>query len=241
GDHTNPTGLQRWVEMQMVGPLPRRFTVHLLGRRAGQPPGTTMHDLAADVATAITRELGGPVPLMGVSTGGSIALQVAIDHPSLVQRLVVVGAAARLSDAGRDAQRRLAELTEQGRPRDAWATVGRMSAGSELGGRVMGAMMWLGGRASDPADPSDMIVTIRAEDAFDVLDDLERITAPTLVVGGGRDRFYDQHVLRETARRIPDATLVLYPTKGHAGVITHRPAQRAILQFLTDERVGPRA
>jgi pimeloyl-ACP methyl ester carboxylesterase len=85
-------------------------------------------------------------------------------------------------------------------------------------------------------DPSDMLVTVAAEDSFDASPRLHRITAPTLLVAGARDRFYTPELFRETARRIPGARLRLYPGKGHAGVMTHRPATREIVAFLTADR-----
>jgi pimeloyl-ACP methyl ester carboxylesterase len=58
---------------------------------------------------------------------------------------------------------------------------------------------------------------------------LHRIAAPTLLVAGDRDRLYTPELFRETAERIPGARLRLYPGKGHAGVMTHRPAIREIV------------
>lgn len=241
GENANPTGFERWMELQMVRPLSASLRVHVLGLRPGLSPGTSMRELADDVADAIRATFGGAVPVEGISTGGSVALQLAIDHPDTVHRLAVVAAASRLGDTGRAAQRRLAELTEAGRPRDAWAALGPPSAATSVGGRLMAALMWLAASSMAPDDPSDMLATIRAEDGFDVSDDLHRITAPTLVVAGGRDRFYDGHLFHETVRRIPDGTLLMYPTKGHAGVVSHRPAQREVARFLTGDRLERRS
>jgi pimeloyl-ACP methyl ester carboxylesterase len=84
-----------------------------------------------------------------------------------------------------------------------------------------------------------MLVTVAAEDTFDASPRLRRITAPTLLVAGGRDRFYTPELFRETAERIPDARLRLYQDKGHAGVMTHKPAVREIVAFLrVDQQPG---
>jgi pimeloyl-ACP methyl ester carboxylesterase len=48
------------------------------------------------------------------STGGSPALQLAADGPELVSRLVVAGAAYRLSEHGREFQLRVAALSAAG-------------------------------------------------------------------------------------------------------------------------------
>jgi pimeloyl-ACP methyl ester carboxylesterase len=91
--------------------------------------------------------------------------------------------------------------------------------------------MWLFGGSQRADDPSDMLVTVAAEDSFDA-PELHRITAPTLLVAGGRDRFYSPELFIETAERIPNACLRLYQGKGHAGVMTYKPAIREILDFL---------
>ena len=77
-----------------------------------------------------------------------------------------------------------------------------------------------------------MLVTVAAEDTFDASPELHHITAPTLLIVGGRDRFYSPELFRETADRIPDARLSLYHDKGHVGVMTHKPAIREIVDFL---------
>lgn len=92
--------------------------------------------------------------------------------------------------------------------------------------------MWLFGASQRVDDPSDMLVTVAAEDLFDASPRLHRITVPTLLVAGDRDRFSTPELFRETAERIPGARLLLYPGKGHAGVMTHRPAIREIVAFL---------
>jgi pimeloyl-ACP methyl ester carboxylesterase len=94
-------------------------------------------------------------------------------------------------------------------------------------------MMWLFGGSQRVEDPSDMLVTVAAEDTFDASPELHRITAPTLLVAGGRDRFYSPELFRETAERIPGGRLRLYQDKGHASVLTHRPAIRELVAFLT--------
>jgi pimeloyl-ACP methyl ester carboxylesterase len=179
------------------------------------------------------------VCIEGISTGGSIAQQFAIDHPQLVRRLVLAATACRLSPLGRETQRRFAELTTDGRPRRAYAALGPTLAATAAGGRAFAALMWLFGASQRADDPSDMLVTVAAEDTFDASPQLHHITAPTLLVAGGRDRFYSPELFRETAERIPDARLSLYPDKGHAGVMTHKPAIREIVAFLRADSQPP--
>ncbi len=85
--NANPAGLQRRVEVRLLTPLAGAFTVYRVGRRVGLEPGTTMADLVNDYAEALEDEFGEPVDVLGISTGGHIALQLAADRPLLVERL----------------------------------------------------------------------------------------------------------------------------------------------------------
>ena len=183
----------------------------------------------------------GPVAIMGISTGGSIAQQLAIDHPQLVRRLVLVAAACRLGPGGRRMQRDLARFTLAGQRRRAWAATGPELATTAVGGRLYAALLWLAGPKLDPEDPSDMLIVIDAEDRFDAASQLHRITAPTLILAGGRDGTYTPELFRETAERIPGARLRLYPGKGHAPIATlaDRPAVGEVLGFLTTDEPAP--
>ena len=81
--NANPTDVQRFGEVRLLSPLARAFTMHRISRRVGIEPGTTMADLANDFAEALEDGFGGPVAVLGISTGGSLALQLAADpkHP----------------------------------------------------------------------------------------------------------------------------------------------------------------
>jgi pimeloyl-ACP methyl ester carboxylesterase len=202
------------MALKYVEPFAQHFTVYLSNRRPGLAAGTTMSDLAEDYAAAIEHDIGEAAYVHGTSTGGSIGLQLAIDHPDAVQRLVVSAAACRLSDEGRRLQLELLRRTEA---RDARG-VGALLLGSlaptalRLPARAAG---WLAGGMFASEDPSDSVAVLRAEDAFDAEPDLGHITAPTIVLGGTRDMFYSEELFRRTADGIPGGRLELFPGKSH--------------------------
>ena len=129
----------------------------------------------------------------------------------------------------------------RGGGRCAWAATGPELATTTVGSRLSAMLLWLAGSKMHPEDPSDMLVVIDAEDRFDAAPQLHRITAPTLVIAGDRDRNYAPELFRETAEGIPGARLRLYPGKGHAGIatLTYKPAVREILGFLIDQPTPP--
>jgi pimeloyl-ACP methyl ester carboxylesterase len=231
--HTNPTGMQRRFEIGLVRPLARRFRVYATNRAPGLPDGVTMAQIASQHAEAFTTEFGGPVDVLGMSSGGSIALQVAADHPAAIRRLVLVGAGCRIGDEARAAQMRYIDATAAGR-RGA-QHLASMKVSSKIGATLLAPLMWLLDPLARPKDPTDMIRFARAEDAFDLTDRLDDVTAPTLVIGGARDAVYSQAIFKETADGVQDGRLILYPDTDHAKVFTNKHLADDVAAFLLDE------
>jgi pimeloyl-ACP methyl ester carboxylesterase len=181
--------------------------VYIVNRPCRLHRGITMAELAAAHAGALRAHFGTPVDLLGISTGGAIALQLAVDHPEVVCRLVVVASASWLGDKGRQ------KLREYGEHIAAGKTGARVLA-SVLTPAVQWlatAAIWLNARAERSVDPTNMLATIDAECGFDVTSRLGTIPAPTLLVAGGRDRAFPPKLTRATAAGIRNSQLVLYP------------------------------
>ncbi len=228
--HDNPKGLQRRFEVGMLTPLARRFEVWALNRAPGLAPGSTMADVATQHAAAFRAEFGEPVDLLGMSSGGSIALQVAADHPDVVRRLVLVGAAYRIGETAATAQMRYIDAVAEGR-RGAHH-LAAMKVSSPMGAKVLAPIMWLLDPLARPKDPSDMVAFARAEDAFDLGGRLGDITAPTLVIAGERDNVYGQELLKATADGVRDGRLIVYPGASHASTMTHKRLADDVTEFL---------
>lgn len=203
--HRPPQGTDRRFQAGQLRPLGRHRQVWWVQRREGFAPGTTMADIASDYAGALRDRFDGPVDVVGSSTGGSAALQLAADHPESVRRLVLVCSACLLGPEGRDAQRSMAQLLRQGRAWQASAQMMSMSASRDRGKWVLAKLGWMLGSILEGEDGvSDMLTTIDAEDSLDLTHRLQTITTPTLVIGGARDRYYGADVFRDTASGPPE-------------------------------------
>jgi pimeloyl-ACP methyl ester carboxylesterase len=195
--------------------------------------GVTMADLAASHAHALQARFADPIDLLGGSTGGAIALQLAVDHPSRVRRLVITTAAAWLGERGRAALRAYGEAIAAGKS-------GAGILASMLAPRwrewTVRPLLRLAERRERGIDPRVMLATIDAECGFDVRERLHDIQAPVLVIGGGRDRAFPPDLVRETAARIPHARLIVYPRCGHIGTMLHPRFGRDVSEFLSETR-----
>lgn len=239
-------------------PLPRRmaarlsgcqfleedYTVYIVTRKPGLPDGYSMQNMSDDYAVMIREEFGSPVDVIGVSTGGSIAQHFAADHPALVRRLVLHSTAHTLGEAGKEVQRRIGDLAQQRRWRAAYAAIfGFMSPQAGIKGYVSRLAIWIGSfilariHFMVPKDPSDLIITIEAEDRHNFKDRLSEITAPTLVVAGDKDPFYSEVLFQETAERIPNARLIMYKGMGHPAA--GEQFSQDTLAFLREDSARP--
>lgn len=237
--HEIPRGMDRAAAAGALRGLANHRRVWWVNRRAGLSPGVTMVEVADDYATGIRRRHDPPVDVVGVSTGGSVALQLTADHPDLVRRLVLVSAAARLGPRGRAAQRALARALSTGHPRRAGAAM-LGTLGTPVTAPAWKTVGWLLGPLMFRHDPADLLATLAAEDAFDLTEELSRIQTPVLVVGGDRDRPYGPALLAETARSLPRGRLLLYPHCSHVGVPGRRRFAADVLAFLREDAAADR-
>lgn len=224
-------GWLRRVHESAMQPWTQRREVFYLNRRPGLPLGMSMSALASEHARALREAFNEPVDLLGASTGGSIAQQLAAEHPDVVRRLVLVSTGCRLGPVAKLAQRQIAARVRAGAYRQAVATMFAALAPAALQ-IPAGLVGWsLASRVSSATGLQDMAITIEAEDEFD-LARLPAVQAPTLLVAGGRDRFYDRELLETTASLIPGCVLEIYPMRGHVTVLTDHRALAQIREFL---------
>jgi pimeloyl-ACP methyl ester carboxylesterase len=206
--------------------------VFYLNRRPGMAPGATMSDVAAEHADALRVGFDGRVDVLGMSTGGSIAQQLAAQHPDLIRRLVPVSTGCRLGADARSMQRRVGARVRAGALRQACALFSADLAPRGPLELVAGLGGWLLGPGIVSEDGlHDMATMIEAEDEFD-LAGLPPITAPTLLVAGGRDRFYGPGLLADTAALIPDCHVEIHPGFGHVTVLWYPKAIAQVFAFL---------
>ena len=226
-----PDGASRRAELSTLRPFAARRRVHYINRRGGLPRGMTMAEMAAEHADAIRGAFGGPVDVVGASTGGSIAQQLAADHPDAVRRLVLVSTACRLGFAAQRLQQRVAARVRGGAPRQALALLMADLVPPRRGQLAAGVAAWLASPVLARSDLADMATTIEAEDAFD-LAHCPPIQAPTLIVAGEQDRFYSHALFEETNRLIPASRLMLVPGRGHATVLFDAAYRREAPDFV---------
>lgn len=191
----------------MTGPLSagyRTVAVDLVGGG--------IDEMAADVASGLRNAAIGPATVVGHSMGGMVAQQLYAADPGLVQGLVLCATTGGVTPAYAQSSRAMRDLIEA------------------KGTKALAAMMAPGlfgddYREAHPERVAAFTETVAASDArslirmlegvaaFDLLDRLQAIAVPTVVVVGEHDPFRAD--CDHLAATIPGATLTVIDGIGH--------------------------
>jgi pimeloyl-ACP methyl ester carboxylesterase len=214
-DARHPTGQARTMALTGWEPLLDRYTIYRVGRRT-YPVGTTFRGMADDVMTAI-EGLRPPVDLMGASTGGIIALEVAAARPDLVRRLVLVITGTTVSPVARDLAERVIAAARAGRWRRAYALILPIGARTGPERLLYRAFGWLlgPGLVGVPDDPTLLIAELDAWMRTDGNALVGQVANPTLVVAGELDPLFPLEVARTFAAGFTDGRFVVMSKTAH--------------------------
>ncbi len=176
--------------------------------------------------------------LLGISMGGSVALNFALERPERVGALVLVSTAPPGFQHG-DPPRYHVEAVEA------------FQAGDFVAAAEFEVRMWVDGpqRGVDALDPElrdalrDMDIQNLKYDATGVgyktplqppaIERLEQVTAPTLVLYGELDQPFTVAGSELLAKRIPAARLISFPGTGHlVNMEAPQDFNRVVLEFL---------
>lgn len=69
--------------------LAQQYAVYLMSRRPNLPRCYSARDISDDFARMMRSDIGMPVHIMGMSSGGSSAMHFAVNHADLVNKLVL--------------------------------------------------------------------------------------------------------------------------------------------------------
>ncbi len=169
---------------QLTGPLAERFTVIAVDNRGAgrsdKPPGPySIEQMAGDVAAVMSRAGLSRAHVLGLSMGGRIAMALALDHPELVDRLILIATSSRPSGAR-------------------WLV---------RAGMLLADLPVLRGRHRQPRYA--MKAQFGATTRFDRTSQLRLIRAPVLIIHGRSDHITPVAEAIQTHALIPGSRLLL--------------------------------
>jgi proline iminopeptidase len=215
------------------------------GRSARGPKETYTLDNNVEDMEALRQYLGlDKVVVVGSSYGGMVALSYAIRYPQQVSHLIVISTVASYRFRKRAQEILVERGTEEQKAIAQRLWDGTFENEEQLREffKVMAPMYSFTYNPNAQTKSSDHVIL--SPDAinvafggflrsYDVVDQLHKITSPTLVIGGRHDWICPPEFSEEIAREIPNADLRIFENSGHLIRVDEPEALRdAIAGFL---------
>jgi pimeloyl-ACP methyl ester carboxylesterase len=205
------------------------FELQAHGRTADIDRPLTIEQMADDVAAALRYLEIDNADVLGYSMGGSVALHVAIRHPELVRKLVLISVSYTLSGIH----------------------PGLMDGLGEMSPQMMYGSPWHEEYMQIAPRPEDFDTLFAKKTEMDrgiqdiAAETIEAIEAPTLLIIGDSDLVRPEHAVEmfrllgggifgDTPAGLPDSQLAIVPGASHVTVVSKAEALLAIIPPFLD-------
>lgn len=226
------------------GPLPKHFDLLAydqrgLGRSSKPDRRYAMSDYADDAA-GLMRAVGwGSALVIGISFGGMVAQELAINHPHMVEGLVLACTTPGGTGGSSYPFHEIEHMKGEARARHMIPISDRRHDAPWAAAHAEQYAKMVEIAAADPyADEPGMAVgrhrQLEARATHDTWDRLGEIRCPTLVASGRYDGIAPPETGAAMANRIPGSTFRLFEG-GHLFVLQDREAFPAMIRFLKGE------
>lgn len=218
-DHWDPTVTDGFAKEREV----ILFNNAGISSSSGETPAS-IYEMAR-YAEAFVDALGiSKMDVLGLSLGGLVAQQIAIDRPGLVNKLILVGTGPKAGEAMQSLTPEAIEIfsAKYEIPEELWLKVFfTPSAASQAAGRKFLDRFRARKKDRDPEVKETVAgAQVAALSAYngitnDRYSDLKKITQPTLVVNGSNDVIIytiNSYILQQN---LANAQLILYPDANH--------------------------
>ncbi|MBE6018341.1 MAG: GNAT family N-acetyltransferase [Lachnospiraceae bacterium] len=206
------------------------YSIYLFDDRDNIGDGYTIRERAGDIAAEMKTLHLKHAYVFGASMGGMVGQYLAIDHPDLVDRLVISATSPCMNELSRKVVTEWRDLAIEGNVAELVSrSIRRIYSENTI--RQWGTALEQGIGYVSPEELSKFIKLSDAILRFDCRDELDRIRCRTLVMGSEGDRVLGVMGAREIAARTGGRLYVYGPEYGH-GFYDEAPDHRQrILDF----------
>ena len=207
------------------------YTVYMFSRKNKINEGYSIYDMAHDQALAI-KELGlDKVSVMGVSQGGMIALALSINYPELINKLVLTVTSSCTNEMIKTNINKWIGLAKEGNHKELMVDTALKSYSEDYLSKYKRLLPLLSS-LSKPKSYDRFLINAKAILSFDVVNDLDKIKCPTLIIGGSEDKIVGVDASYLMHERINNSELYVYNSLGHALYEEAKDYNDRVLEFL---------
>ena len=206
------------------------YTVYMFSRKNRMPDGYTIRDMAHDQVLALQKLGIAKFYLLGVSQGGMIAQYIAIDHPKLVQKLILAVTAPHANRVAAGNVSGWIKMAKSGDHRALMVdTAEKMYSEQYL--RKNRKYFPLLATFTKPADYDRFLKNACAILRFDARAELSKIACPTLIIAGDDDKTVGNDAPYEMEKQIVGSELFVYQGLGHSAFEEAKDFYDRVLAF----------
>ncbi len=208
----------------------KNYRVYMFSRKNRMPEGYSIRDMASDQAVAM-KGLGiEKASVLGVSQGGMIAQYLAIDHPEMVENLVLAVTAPYANETVKDALQSWIGFAKQGDHVSLMVdTAEKMYSKAYLDRSRR--LFPIVARFTKPKSYERFFRNAYAILDFDAREDLAKIDCPTLIIAGSDDHTVGNDAVHELNRLIKGSKVHIYEGLGHGAFEEARDFYDRVYEF----------
>lgn len=209
----------------------RDHRVYIFSRKNHIKEGYSTRDMARDQKIAMENLGIENAHIMGVSQGGMIAQYMAIDYPSMVDKLVIAVSVSRQNETSRQVIKNWISLAKNNDYESLIIdTMEKTFTEKKL--NKFRKLYPLITRLGKPESFDRFIIQATSCLNHNAYNELDKIKSPTLVIGGDSDKVVGGNASREIAERINNSKLILYKGLGHGVYDEAEDFNERVLEFL---------
>lgn len=209
----------------------KEFTVYVFSRKNNLQKGYSTRDMANDHAKAMVALGISKADILGVSQGGMIAQYFAIDHPHLVNKLILAVTSARPNDTIKQTVGAWIEMAKRGNYKDLMIDTAEKTY-SEKYLKKYRRLYPLLVRVGKPKSFRRFLIQAASCVNHNAYGELNKIVCPVLVIGADCDKILGVDSAFAIADKIQESELFIYHGLGHGAYEEAKDFKERVLDFL---------
>jgi len=212
------------------------FSVYVFDRRKEVSSPYSIHDMAEDTVKVINKLGLADLYIFGASQGGMISMDIAINHPELVKKLVLGSTSSNVRPKQQGIINNWIKLAGERDRQALYLNFCEEVYPKEIFEQFRESFIEASKTITDKELDKFLILAEGAKN-FDLKDRVKEIQCPTLVIGSYEDAILDSDATMEIAENLdfrPDFKLFMYKGYGHAAYDTAPDYRKRIFDFFTE-------
>lgn len=214
------------------------YTVYIFDRREELPEHFSVEEIAEDIADCMAALKLDRADVFGVSQGGMIAQYLALDHPELVDKLVLGVTASRSNATLQAVIGRWCSMARAGSIRGVMKDY-FYTTYSEAYLKKNAPLIPILIRSIKPMPSARFLTLAEACLTSSTYERLPELRCPVLVLGGGKDQVVTPAATIEIAEKL-GCEPVMYEQYGHSAYEEVPDFNRRVMAFLQNQECSPR-